>query len=196
MHGVAPFPLYWPVTHPRTPLHKQRVARFQVDFVTARTGLLGELQRLGTRDVLLSSNVPIRRDGLPAVSDREPQDSGVAVYFNRGGRPYVIACDTFTKVRWNLRAIGATIEALRSIERNSTSSMLDQAFSGFAQLPAASVPQWRVVLGIPDGPTTREYVQNVYKSLAHANHPDVGGDPARMSAINVAYEDAMRELAL
>jgi hypothetical protein len=193
MHGVAPFPLYWPLQHPRTTL--RRAARFQVDFSSARTDLLRELGLLGARDVLLSTNVPIRRDGLPAVPEREPEDPGVAVYFTRKGKSFVIACDQFTRIRWNLRAVGNTIEALRSIERNGSTTMLEQAFSGFAALPAASAPPkpWHEVLGVvPHAPT--EAVRDAYRSLAKLHHPDVGGgDPARMTEINAAYYAALAE---
>jgi hypothetical protein len=197
MHGVAPFPLYWPLENPRT--KSRGNAAFKVDFVTARTGLLGELQRLQARDIVISSNVPIRRDGLPAVPDREPQDPGVAVYFRRKDRPYVIACDHFLKVRWNLRAIGETIKALRSIERYGSTSMLDQAFSGFAQLPGAPATaptSWRTVLGIPDGPVDRARIEERYRALALLLHPDRGGDTTAMASLNVARDQALRETRL
>ena len=200
-HGVAPFPLYWPLQYARTAPAARRAARFLVDFVSARSALLRELNLLGTRDIVLSSNVPTRRDGLPAVPDREPDDPGVAVYFlrrrSRDGdmAPFVIACDQFSRVRWNLRAIGATIEALRSIERHGTTSMLEQAFSGFAQLPAAATARsWREVLGVPPGPCDAEAVRARLRELARSHHPDVGGNPDRMLEITVAYEAAIREL--
>jgi hypothetical protein len=191
-YGVAPFPLYWPLQHART--QNRRAARFVVDFVTARGDLLRELDLLSARDVIISSNVPIRRDGLPAVPDREPADPGVAIYFTRKARPFVIACDQFTRVRWNLRAIGATIEALRSIERHGTTSMLEQAFSGFAALPPArSSKPWREVLGL-SGPVGIDAVRARVRELARVHHPDAGGSDARMAEINAASEAALREL--
>jgi hypothetical protein len=191
-HGVAAYPLYWPLHHPRA--ERRRDAAFRVDFATARSQLLRELDLLFARDIIVSSNVPIRRDGLPAVPDREPEDPGVAVYFTRAGRPFVIACDQFTRIRWNLRAVGATIEALRSIERHGTTSMLEQAFSGFAALPARSEPAkaWHEVLGVvPHAPTAT--IRAAYRELARKHHPDVGGDPARMGELNAAYRAAMTE---
>lgn len=198
-HGVAPFPLYWPLQHERTKY--RRDAQFRVEFVPARNALLRELHLLGTRDVVLSSNVPIRRDGLPAVPDREPDDPGVAVYFNRrirnGGdlKPYVIACDTFRKVRWNLRAIGETIAALRSIERHGSTALLEQAFSGFAALPPAApaARTWREVLEVT-GPVSEHALRARFRELARIYHPDVGGDTRRMAEINAAYETALREI--
>lgn len=48
---------------------------------------------------------------------------------------YVIACDAFREVRLNMNAIVQTIKAIRSIERASTSSLLERAFKGFSALP-------------------------------------------------------------
>lgn len=190
-HGVAPYPLYWPLQYPRT--SARGAARFQVDFASARAELLGELRRLGATDIVLSTNVPLRRDSLPVAVDREPDDPGVAVYFRRKGRDLALACDKFSKVRWNLRAVGATIEALRSIERHGTTELLDQAFSGFARLPPA--PSWREILGIPPGPVTADEIRARVRELARSVHPDVGGDPAQMAEINAACAEALSELS-
>jgi len=200
MHGVAPYPLYWPLQYPRCAA--RRNALFKVDFASARTSLVLELERLHARDVLISSNIPIRGDGLPRVPDKEPEDTGVAVYFTRlvGGRekPFALACDQFTKVRWNLRAIQATIEALRTIERNGTTTMMEQAFSGFAQLPPKSDDRpWREVLGIPPGPCTVEVLKGRYLELAREHHTGAGGgDHQRMVEINAAHEQGKRELGI
>jgi hypothetical protein len=203
-HGVAAFPLYWPLQYPRT-VHR-RSARFVVDFQTARTQLLTQLDRLHASNMVLSTNIPLRRDGLPAVPDREPVDPGVAVYFSRrtrkadghlgGPTSFVIACDQFDRVRWNLRAIGATIEALRAIERHGSTSMLEQAFSGFAALPPATAAKpWREVLGFTGQLPTADMVRARVRGLALLNHPDVdGGDTERMSEINIAADAALREI--
>lgn len=201
-HGVAPHPLYWPLQHARTPATRRRSAQFRVDFATARDQLLRELKLLSARDVVLSSNVPIRRDGLPTVPDKEPDDPGVAVYFGRVVRqgtvhPFVIACDQFYKVRWNVRAIGATIEALRSIERNGTTQMLEQAFSGFLALPPGPEPvrlAWREVLGVMPDIRDPEVVRAAYKGKAFAVHPDRGGSSVELLRVQQAYEDARAEL--
>lgn len=193
-HGVAPFPLYWPLAHSRTEDAQRREAHFRVDFATARAQLLRELALLHARDVVLSTNIPVRKDGLPSVPDREPVDPGVAVYFLRAGKPFVIACDHFSRIRWNLRAIGATLEALRSIERHSTTTMLEQAFSGFAALPAKSAPPkpWPDVLGVPPS-APRDQIRARYLELVREHHPDRGGDHARMTEINTAYFEALGE---
>jgi hypothetical protein len=187
------YPLTWPEGRPRT--RTRRASRFELGFVDARDRLLDELRRLGARDVVISSNVPLRRDGLPVADAREPADPGVAVYFERrvGDRsvPFVIACDTYNRVKANLRAIGLTVEALRSIERHGASELLEQAFTGFAALPPAQLadPPWWVVLGV-DQNADMDTIRGARNLLALAHHPDRGGDAERMAQINRAYERA------
>jgi hypothetical protein len=194
-HGVAPYPLYWPLTQPRTKAPTS-AWRWKVDFSTARGHLVNELRLLEARDVVISTNLPLRRDGLPMVPDREPTDAGVAVYFTRKGKPYVLACDAYDRIRWNIRAVGLTVEALRSIERAGATSMLEQAFSGFAALPPkGNVKHWRDVLGFAHNVLlSAESVRTAYLELVRIHHPDVGGDTDRMAEINRAFEDALAEL--
>lgn len=54
---------------------------------------------------------------------------------NESAYDYVIACDAFTQVRWNLQALRQSIAALRTLESNGCSSLLERAFKGLAQLP-------------------------------------------------------------
>lgn len=193
-------PLHWPHAQPRTPAEERRAGRFGVTMARAREELLTELRMLEAQGVVLSTNLDLRRDGLPYAGGREPSDPGVAVYFDRviGGRvrPFVFACDTFATVAANVRAIGLTIASLRAIERYGASSMMEQAFSGFAALPAAGETgrqetPWWIVLGISEASTASE-IELAHRKLAVANHPDRGGDPARMAEINRARDAARK----
>lgn len=199
--AIPKYPLAWPTGQPRT--NYRQSADFKVDFGRSRDELLNALKLLGTRHVILSTNVAIRQDGLPYANMPEPRDPGVAVYFDRNlrvagtwaWRPFVIACDHYSKVKWNVRAVWATVEALRSIQRHGASSMLEQAFTGFAALPPARATKpWREVLGV--GPNALEDdIRHAYRQLAGIHHPDrVGGNTARMAEINSAYEEGMKEV--
>lgn len=53
---------------------------------------------------------------------------------------HVIACDSFKEVRLNIAAITGTIKAIRTIERNGTSALLERAFKGFQALPEHASP--------------------------------------------------------
>lgn len=192
------FPLYWPEGQPRTKW--RALAAFKVEFVQARDELFHSLELLGAKTIVVSSNIPIRGDGLPRGGFPEPADPGVAVYFERRVgkdhnaplRPFVVACDAFSKVRWNLRAVGGTIEALRAIQRYGATTMLEQAFTGFAALPPKGYEKpWWEVLGVAAAATADD-VRRAYRELAGIHHPDKGGDQTRMAEINRAFAEGMR----
>jgi hypothetical protein len=186
------FPLQWPVGKPRT--SGRRKSRFDRDrgFGRTRDELLQELARLGATDLVLSTNIPLRRDGLPYADAREPQDPGVAVYFRRAGRPFVMACDGYVTVRENLRALALTVEALRTMDRHGAGQLLEDAFTGFAALPPPrpADPPWNEVLGVPAG-CGLEKARAAFKDLAFKSHPDrAGGDRERFQQVCRAWERA------
>jgi hypothetical protein len=103
--NISAYPFTWATVYPRTLQHKRKEARFEVSFAVARDHLLHELELLNAFAVVISSNVQLRRDGLPYASFREPDDPGVAVYFRIGKKNYALCCDRWLKVKDNLRAI-------------------------------------------------------------------------------------------
>jgi hypothetical protein len=196
--SLSAFPLTWPSGQPRISYMRRSEDRFQVSLRASRDHLLQQLDLLGAKDIVVSSNMQLRNDGLPYADQREPHDPAVAVYFNRTveGRqkPFVVACDQYRRVLGNLRAIGLTIEAMRTIQRHGSNTLLEQAFTGFAALPAASNGQkpWWEVLGVERRASAGE-IRIAYEKLAVIHHPDVGGDHARMVEINLAFELARVE---
>jgi hypothetical protein len=163
-------------------------SHFKVSFVQARDELLTELGRMQASKVILSTNLPLRRDGLPYANVREPRDPGVALYFVAFKKSYAFACDQWDFTRDNLRAIGCHITALRGMERWGVSSV-EEVFSPFA-LPAA-IPWWSV-LGVKQT-ANFEQVRAAYRRLSQKHHPDAGGDRAAWDRIVDAYETAKRK---
>lgn len=184
------YPLSWPVGWPRTTRLKREPAKFAVSFARARDELLSELHRLGASAVVISSNIPIKRDGLPYANYKEPQDPGVAVYFRYCQKSTVLACDRWLLVRDNLRAIGLHIAAMRGIERWGVGSV-EQAFMGYQSLPAAHQQEWWQILKVPpDAPLPT--IKAAYRQLAIKYHPDAGGSSEKMATLNRAWEEAQR----
>ena len=157
--------------------------------------VLDELWAMGfDRDgIAISTNVPVRLDGLPRSAAAEPQDPGAAVYW-RNGRKGVrcMAIDRYDRVADNLAAIAATLRAMRAIERHGGAEILDRAFAGFKALPAPE--QWWQVLGIDSPDVTEEQIQNAWREKAKEHHPDVGGDSAQMARINAARDRGLEEV--
>jgi hypothetical protein len=155
---------------------------------------MAEIRMLGGGLPVLSTNIPLRRDGLPYANHRQPDDKGVAVYFTYKGRQMCFACDKWDKVEDNIQAVRKTIEALRGIARWGTGDMMERAFTGFQALPSpemANKRQWWQVLGV-DRAASAEAIKEAYRSKAKACHPDAGGDEAMMAELNAAYSEATR----
>jgi hypothetical protein len=185
------YPLQWPA-------HKKRCqtpasAQFKTTFEKARRYLTNELKLLNASYPVISTNIPLRRDGFPYADHKPPQDRGVAIYFQYNGQAMCFACDRWDRVEHNLQAIGHTIAALRGIARWGTGDMLEAAFSGFTALPAPdSGAQWAGILGVhPNAPIG--IIEEAYRNLARLNHPDRGGSAEKMAELNAAIAQARRE---
>jgi hypothetical protein len=195
--AITNYPLTWPIRRPRTRNRKRAAFRSRgsarLTIADACARLLRELRRLGVRQAIVSSNAPPTSTGLPRSSSSEPADPGAAVYFERAGRPYCLACDRWDRVADNIAAIAAEIEANRGRERWGVVT-LDEAFEAFvARLPATT--QWWQKLGLAHPDVTPDHLRKVFRELARQHHPDLGGDAAKMSEYTAAYEEGLEALA-
>lgn len=194
--GIDAYPLTWPQGWKRTQWKKD--SKFKTSFAVARDQMFRELKLMGVENnyhntkVILSTNIPLRRDGLPLAGQSNPKDPGVACYFILRGKNMVFACDTYNKVEENLHAISKTIEAMRGIERWGASDLMERAFTGFAALPSPTKnkPWWEVLQVKPH--VSREFITDAYRFLARKHHPDIGGDPEIMAELNRAYDEALK----
>lgn len=186
--GIDAFPLCWPTGWKRSSSRKR--SQFRTPFSRARYELFKELKLLGCGDwnVIISSNIPLRRDGLPYAGQANPSDPGVAVYFPLNQRPMVFACDQYVTATDNLYAITKSIEALRGIKRWGASDMMERSFTGFQALPSAKKNWWEI-LGVSQQASIEE-IKKAWRIKAQENHPDLGGSHEIMTKINQAYEEA------
>lgn len=210
---IPAFPLQWPAGWPRTPAGAAKPGRFamkssgksylsmtDITIAEATRRVLAELARMGVdrQDVVISTNLALRLDGLPRSGQAAPRDAGAAVYWQtRKGERRVMAIDQYTKVEENLAAIAATLDAMRAIERHGGAQILDRAFTGFTALPApAARSTWRAVFGFfEDVPVSQDALRRAYRRLASERHPDrAGGSDAAMSELNCALAEAESEI--
>jgi hypothetical protein len=196
---IDAYPLRWPVGWARTASPDRRESRYQVTFARARDELLRSVYQLGAedQDIVISSNIALRRDGRPYANQAEPTDPGIAVYWTQDRQPRVMACDCWRTTRDNLRAVGLTVDALRAIERSGATQLLERAFTGFAALPesTAVVRSWRDVLHLNGQPVTQRDVLEAFKRRLPCCHPDSGGSHDAMVDLNRARDEALREVA-
>lgn len=182
------YPLSWPAGRPRTPAHKRGRPKFEAGtFAEARDGLLAELRRLGAARVILSTNVELRQDGLPYSGRRQPDDPGVAVYFERRGRSLALACDLWQRVEQNLDALARWVEAQRGQERWVGSDFTDAVFTGFAALPPSAPAKWWEMMNLYPA-ATRAEIEARYRKLSLERHPDRGGSVEAMAQLNAARD--------
>lgn len=189
---VDAFPLQWPMHVARTPAERRVGGSFMVTPGKAQEELIKKVRLSAGRDLIISSNVPVRRDGLPYTNAREPADPGVAVYFTRKGQQVCIPCDTYDRLWKNIRAIGLSIKDMRGPEMRGCAVITDAAYTGFLALPApAQVRSWWEVLGIPRH-TSEMVIDAVWKRLMR-DLPAIGSDEQRQ-ILNVARDEGLAEL--
>ena len=94
-NNPTPYPLAWPTGWPRTRAGDRERARFrnaravddQLSMSDATSRLIRECRLLGAANLIVSTNVAVRRDGLPYARQRTPEDPGAAVYFKLDSVP-------------------------------------------------------------------------------------------------------------
>jgi hypothetical protein len=217
---ITAYPLAWPPGWKRTATAERAFGQFgtakrragnswsskeKITVAEATRRLRDELTRIGVHDddLVLSTNLRLRLDGLPRSDQAQPTDPGAAIYWNDPwtSQPRCMAIDRYTKVEQNIAALAATIEAMRAIERHGGAVVLERAFTGFTALPAPIVAgmkrPWREVLEFFDSPReiAADDVQARWRRLAGEHHPDKGGSDAKMAEINQARDEALQEIA-
>lgn len=92
MTDVDAFPLQWPAHWPRT--NSPQRAQFDTTMAAARDGVLRELRLMGVSSgsVVISTDIPLRMDGLPKANRRVPDDPGVAGNWSGLGTMWMMRC--------------------------------------------------------------------------------------------------------
>lgn len=205
--SIEAYPCQWPLGKPRTPAAKRRGAKFhrrvaqenaswkrKAD-VTLYQGIClvrEELRRLRASDVVISTNVKTRLDGLPYSGAREPDDPAAAVYFRLASGVHCLACDRWDRVADNLVAIAHHVEAIRAMDRWGVGDVA-QAFAGYRALPAMDAKRtWWALLGFEQPPESAEAVEQKWRERIAEAHPDKGGNANQAAELNAAVQDARR----
>jgi len=200
------YPLFWPAGWPRATYRQP--ARFgtvsqkpgqshashsSLSIEQATKRLEQELDRLGAKDQLLSTNQELNLRGIPRADRGEPSDPGAAVFFRLKGRDVALACDKWHRLADNIAALAKHIEAMRGMDRWGVGTV-EQLFTGFVQLPAPE--QWWNVLGVKRG-ADADTIKAAHRRLALEAHPDKhGGSTNAMARINSARDRGLEELGL
>lgn len=183
-------PLQWPNGWARTEHPKQ--SRFDNPTIAKSSSEIeNEMRLFGGTDLIISSDLRLKKDGMPYSNQCEPDDQGVAVYFTWDGVQKVIACDTFNRIACNLWAVAKTINAMRGIDRWGCSEIINKAFTGFEALPEKHSQEWWEVLGVSKNATEKE-VKSAYRKMSKKYHPDKTGESEKFLQIKEAYENSKK----
>lgn len=189
-----PWPLAWPEGRPRTPISGRKTSRFDISHNAACANLLAQIRQLGGGRAVISTDMELRRDGLP-YAGQKVADTGAAVYFFHKGKWVCFGSDRWDRLACNIHAIAKTIEAIRGIARWGTGDMLDVAIQGFVALPPpAPKRKWWDVLAVQQAAPI-EVIEASYRALAKKAHPDAGGSADAWAELEAAIADARKVIA-
>lgn len=191
---VEAYPLYWPAGQGRTKSPSR--SRFGDHSLSKATKeVLLEIERMGCTNPIISTNIPLRKDGYPRADyeRRVITDKGVAIYFTRNNKQMVLACDRWDCVEDNLWAIASSISNIRGLDRWGVSEVLERAFTGFTAIPERAEGRscWDI-LGITQT-KDKETIHSKYRELAKSLHPDTpGGSTEAFCELQEARDQAVQ----
>lgn len=184
MSAIKAYPLQWPSGWPRSKNLER--SRFKTTLSSALSFLKLEVERLGGKGLVLSSNCTLGTENT--------KDPGVVAYFTRGETSIAIPCDRWNKVSDNVKAIGLTIEAMRGMDRWGAKDMITAMFKGFIALEERSTRScWEILEITPEA--TEQQIMEAWRKLAAERHPDKAqGSTHAMIELNGAKDLALSTL--
>jgi hypothetical protein len=190
---IEAYPLCWPNGYKRN--NKQIFSRFKTHTLKVCRDLLKiQVRLLKGENLIISTNMMTRNDGEVYSNAKEPDDSGVAVYFKRYDAFICLVCDKYKKVWENIYAIANTIKAMRDIDRWGVSDMLDRMFTGFIAITEDAGKNWPEILKVSSEATIYE-IQKAFKKRLKEVHPDVGGTTEEFLLVQNAYKSAISQFS-
>jgi hypothetical protein len=167
---------------------------FRVSRTSAFENILEELRKMDARNVQVKTAAPHTVDNPHRpYADRDPDDPGVVIYFERDGQQFAVPCDRWDNLRDNAQAIAKYLDAKRALERYGVqtveSEFSTQALpSGDEDVVAGGEPPHEILEVSPDA--DEKVVRAAARELKKVHHPDQGGDGERLQQI-IAAEEAM-----
>lgn len=210
--GLIEYPLCWPECRPKSGCREwSRFDLFAPSNLLTRVliyQIFEEMRLMGATDFTLSSNMRWEGDrdyeasGFPVFTDRRlslDDYNGIALFFNLDGKSHVITSDKFDNVWCNLKALHYTVRDIRRMERYGCMSDFGMGFAGYLldyDPHAEKVGfDWREFMGVDSGIDDIDVVRERYHELGKVMHPDNGGTESGMKRLNMAFEEAKRDLA-
>ena len=190
----------WPRGFPRTDAgDRERNNSFSVSLSQAFDDLETELDRLGVdEDYRYSFDAQQRQTDQRPYSRANPDDPGFALRWKMDGAQYAVACDRYSALRDNVRAIGLYLKEKRKMEQRPVETG-ESEFAN-ARLPPAgedvivadAARAAHDVLDIePDA--SDDEIREAYRKRVKDAHPDRGGSDAEFRRVREAREAMLDE---
>lgn len=189
--------LDWPAGFDRTPERaRERNRSFQASLGDTTKDIVIELDRMDVDDWRASiGNQHTKSNGLPRHNAR-PDDPGVVLRWRKDGQQYAVACDAYSRLRDNLRAVylwlhETRMRGQRPVKTGDTEFAAARLPSGEDDVVAAGAGREapHEILGVAsDAPEA--VVRGAARSLKADAHPDSGGALEDFQRI-VEAEEAM-----
>lgn len=173
-------PLHWPSGVPRTEkpqrsnFKEKRQGKFRQRTVHSAIGdLKKQIKLLGGKNLIISTNLATKKNGMPYSNAAEPDDSGAAIYFTLDGEPACYPNDKYNRVADNIYGIAKIIEAQRGIQRWGTKENVRASFEGFKMLPEkTSGESWWDYFSVDPKNATKSDIAQSYRQKVKEVHPD------------------------
>lgn len=116
---------------------KRKGGPFKVSLFKATEELKDTLRRMQATDIVLRGFWRVGDLGKQGqvYADARPTEPGIQLEYRRAGILYRVECDRFLDWGDNVRALGLTLEGLRTVERYGV--VTGEQFEGFRALPPA-----------------------------------------------------------
>jgi hypothetical protein len=195
--------LDWPTGFERTDdADREPNNRIKVSLAQAFDGVEQELARLGVDEgsYRYDFDAPQRKTDQRPYSRANPDDPGFVLRWKMDAANYAVACDAYSRLRDNVRAIGLYLREKRKMEQRPVETG-ESEFAN-ARLPPAGEDQAVVaaeaatpahqILGV-DPDASDEEVQEAARERLLEAHPDHGGSAAELAEIRNAREAMLDE---
>ncbi|GAB3669578.1 J domain-containing protein [Halopiger thermotolerans] len=200
--------LDWPADFGRTdPDDRSPNNNFDVTLSKAFSDLETQLDRLDVEEFRYSFDARQRKKDKRPYSRANPDDPGFVLRWTMDGNDYAVACDRYSRLRDNVRAVGLYLKEKRKMENRPVTT--GQSEFATARLPpadgeaiAAPPVQSDDVLDedphevldvAPDAPD--EIVKAAFRAQVKdlEGHPDTGGSSRRFQKLKRARDELLED---
>jgi DnaJ-domain-containing protein 1 len=190
--------LSWPAGFDRTPASERtRNKKFQASLASTTSAIETEMDRLDPEEWRAEiGNQHTKSNGLP-LHNASPDDSGFVLRWTEDDEQFAVACDAYTRLRDNVRAVYLWVHETRM--RSQRPVETGESEFAAARLPhpddvdpVAGAPPPHVELGVtPDA--DEAVIRAAYKERVKQAHPDNGGSRAEFERVQRAREVLLDE---